>query len=151
VSTSADEIKRTLAEAKETMKAVKEETNRLIEALREYTAKGGDSEREEEQEEEEEVEEKILRDPKRTYMAKRLLMKGVKVTAVAEFCGLSPAYVSSLKKRMFSISAEFPPGVVERVDEICKRRGITRSELLRMLVYRFLAEEDGGKAKGAEG
>jgi hypothetical protein len=149
VGTSADEIKRTLAEAKETMKAVKEETNRLIEALREYTARGG--EEEEQGEEEEEVEEKVLRDPKRTYMAKKLLRKGVKVTAVAEFCGLSPAYVSSLKKRMFSISAEFPPGVVERVDEICKRRGITRSELLRMLVYKFLAEEDGGKAKGAEG
>ena len=145
MSASADEIKRTLDEAKETMKAVKEETNRLIEALREYTAKG------EEEEEREEEEEKILRDPKRTYMAKKLLRKGVKVTAVAEFCGLSPAYVSSLKKRMFSISAEFPPGVVERVDEICKRRGITRSELLRMLVYKFLAEEDGGKAKGAEG
>jgi len=146
VGASADEIKRTLVEAKETMRAVKEETNRLIEALREYTAKG-----EEEEEQEEEEEEKILRDPKMTYMAKKLLRKGVKVTAVAEFCGLSPAYVSSLKKRMFSISAEFPPGVVERVDEICKRRGITRSELLRMLVYKFLAEEDGGKAKGVEG
>ena len=144
---SADEIKRTLDEAKETMRAVREETNRLIEALREYATRGG----EEEEGQEEGEEEKILRDPKRTYMAKKLLRKGVKVTAVAEFCGLSPAYVSALKKRMFSISAEFPPGVVERVDEICKRRGITRSELLRMLVYRFLAEEDGGKAKGAEG
>jgi len=147
VGASADEIKRTLDEAKETMRAVREETNRLIEALREYATRGG----EEEEGQEEGEEEKILRDPKRTYMAKKLLRKGVKVTAVAEFCGLSPAYVSALKKRMFSISAEFPPGVVERVDEICKRRGITRSELLRMLVYRFLAEEDGGKAKGAEG
>jgi len=147
VGASADEIKRTLDEAKETMRAVREETNRLIEALREYATRG----EEEEEGQEEGEEEKILRDPKRTYMAKKLLRKGVKVTAVAEFCGLSPAYVSALKKRMFSISAEFPPGVVERVDEICKRRGITRSELLRMLVYRFLAEEDGGKAKGAEG
>jgi predicted transcriptional regulator len=84
--------------------------------------------------------EKRRRDPARADAVRRLLERGIRVTEVARFCNVSHPYVSQVRKEIFSLSAEFPPEVIRRVDEICRKRGITRSEFLRMLVYRYLEE-----------